>query len=343
MKKYKNTDIQKNDVALSYEVHFSEIQQFIRQAKERTYHAVNHELITLYWKIGEYVSKKVETQEWGTGVVKKLADFLQKNEPDTKGFSAQNIWRMKQFFETYRNNEKLSLLVREINWTNNMLIISKTNNDIEKEFYLKLTIQEKYKNKELERQLDTNFFDRVINNNQKLSVSLRELHPTVNDYFRDSYMLDFLKLPKLYKEHDLRKGIVENLKQFILEFGRDFIFIGEEYRVQVGNSDFKIDLLFYHRELQCLVAIELKTVEFKPEHLGKMEFYLEALDRDVKKAHEKPSVGIILCKYKDNSVVEYALSRSLSPAMVAKYHTELIDTKILEQKLNDFFELSEKF
>jgi len=287
------------------------------------------------------VSKKVETQEWGTGVVKKLADFLQKNEPDTKGFSAQNIWRMKQFFETYRNNEKLSLLVREINWTNNMLIISKTNNDIEKEFYLKLTIQEKYKNKELERQLDTNFFDRVINNNQKLSVSLRELHPTVNDYFRDSYMLDFLKLPKLYKEHDLRKGIVENLKQFILEFGRDFIFIGEEYRVQVGNSDFKIDLLFYHRELQCLVAIELKTVEFKPEHLGKMEFYLEALDRDVKKAHEKPSVGIILCKYKDNSVVEYALSRSLSPAMVAKYHTELIDTKILEQKLNDFFELSE--
>jgi len=341
--KNKNAEIKIIENDSGYEVHFSEIQQFIRQAKERTYHAVNHELITLYWKIGEYVSKKVETQEWGTGVVKKLADFLQKNEPDTKGFSAQNIWRMKQFFETYRNNEKLSLLVREINWTNNMLIISKTNNDIEKEFYLKLTIQEKYKNKELERQLDTNFFDRVINNNQKLSVSLRELHPTANDYFRDSYMLDFLKLPKLYKEHDLRKGIVENLKQFILEFGRDFIFIGEEYRVQVGNSDFKIDLLFYHRELQCLVAIELKTVEFKPEHLGKMEFYLEALDRDVKKAHEKPSVGIILCKYKDNSVVEYALSRSLSPAMVAKYHTELIDTKILEQKLNDFFELSEKF
>jgi predicted nuclease of restriction endonuclease-like (RecB) superfamily len=248
---------------------------------------------------------------------------------------------MKQFYETYRNNEKLSVLVREINWSNNMVIINKTNNDIEKEFYIRLCIQEKYKFKELERQLNTNFFDRAINNNQKLSTPLRELHPTANDYFRDNYMLDFLKLPKPYKEQDLRKGIVENLKHFILEIGKDFIFIGEEFRVQVGNTDFKIDLLFYHRDLQCLVAIELKTVEFKPEHLGKMEFYLEALDRDVKKPHEKPSVGIILCKYKDNSVVEYALSRSLSPALIAKYHTQLIEPKILAQKLNDFFELSE--
>jgi len=339
-KKTKHSPIKMVNVNLTLEKHFSEIQQFIRQAKERAYHVVNQELISLYWQIGEYVSKKVETQEWGTGIVKNLALFLQKNEPDTKGFSSQNIWRMKQFYETYCNNEKLSFLVREINWTNNMLIINKTNNDIEKEFYIRLTIQEKYKNKELERQLDTNFFERAINKNQILSVSLRELHASANDYFRDNYMLDFLKLPKPYNENHLRKGILENLKLFILEFGKDFIFIGEEYPVQVGNSDFKIDLLFYHRELQCLVAIELKTVEFKPEHLGKMEFYLEALDRDVKKPHEKPSVGIILCKYKDNSVVEYALSRSLSPALVAKYHTELIDTKILEQKLNDFFELS---
>jgi len=137
------------------------------------------------------------------------------------------------------------------------------------------------------------------------------------------------------------KLLIANLKQFILEFGKDFIYMGEEYQVQVGNSDFKIDLLFYHRGLQCLVAIELKTTEFKPEHLGKMQFYLEALDRDVKKEHEKPSVGIILCKYKDQKVVEYALSRNLSPALVAKYHTQLIETKILEQKLDEFFELNE--
>jgi RecB family endonuclease NucS len=154
-------------------------------------------------------------------------------------------------------------------------------------------------------------------------------------------MLDFLTLPKPYKEKDLRKSILENLKQFILEVGKDFIFIGEEYRVQVGKSDYRIDLLFYHRELQCLVAIELKTVEFQPEHLGKMEFYLEALDRDVKKPHEKPSVGIILCKYKDSTVAEYSLSRSLSPALIAKYQTELIKPTILQKKLDEFLELSE--
>jgi len=219
--------------------------------------------------------------------------------------------------------------------------MSKTANDIEKEFYLRLTIQEKYKHKELERQLNTNLFDRIIKDNSILSMPLRELHPTANDYFRDNYMLDFLTLPKPYKEKDLRQSIVANLKQFILEFGKDFIFMGEEYRVQVGKSDYKIDLLFYHRELQCLVAIELKTIEFRPEHLGKMEFYLEALDRDVKKPHEKPSVGIILCKYKDNSVAEYALSRSLSPALIAKYQTELIAPQLLQRKLNEFFELNE--
>ncbi len=325
----------------NYEKQFSEIQQFIRAAKERAYSAVNHEMIELYWQIGEYVSKRVEKLEWGNGVVKNLAIFLQKNEPDTRGFSAQNIWRMKQFYEAYRKNEKLSPLVRELTWSNNLLIMSKTANDIEKEFYLRLTIQEKYKHKELERQLNTNLFDRIIKDNSILSMPLRELHPTANDYFRDNYMLDFLTLPKPYKEKDLRQSIVANLKQFILEFGKDFIFMGEEYRVQVGKSDYKIDLLFYHRELQCLVAIELKTIEFRPEHLGKMEFYLEALDRDVKKPHEKPSVGIILCKYKDNSVAEYALSRSLSPALIAKYQTELIAPQLLQRKLNEFFELNE--
>ncbi len=322
----------------NFEEQFSEIQLLIRKARERAYLIVNHEIIDLYWRIGEYISKKVETMEWGTGAVKNLADFLQKNEPETRGFSAQNIWRMKQFYETYCNNPKLASLVRDISWSNNMLIISKTNNDIEKEFYMKLAITEKYKFNELERQLNTNFFERVISETQKLSMPLREIHPKASSYFRDTYMLDFLSLPKSYKEKDLRKNILANLKQFILEFGKDFIFVGEEYLVQVGNSDFKIDLLFYHRELQCLVAIELKTVEFKPEHLGKLEFYLEALDRDVKKKHEKPSVGIILCKYKDSRVVEYALSRSLSPALVAKYHTQLIETKILEQKLDEFFE-----
>ncbi len=325
---------------------FNEIRKLIIAAKQKAYRAVNKDLITLYWEVGEYVSKKVNNLEWGNSVVKNLSEYIQHKEPDIKGFSSQNIWRMKQFYETYHNNKKLSPLVREISWSNNLLILSKTNTNTEKEFYLRLSTAEKLKKKELERQLDSNLFERFVDSGKKLSPKLREIHPQSDDIFRDSYLLDFLNLPKPYNENDLRKRILrkrilKHLKSFILEFGKDFIFIGDEYRVQVGNNDFFIDLLFYHRELQCLVAIELKTTAFKPEHLGKMEFYLEALDRDVKKEHEKPSVGIILCKYGDTKVVEYALSRSLSPALVAKYQTELIETKILENKLDEFYQLNE--
>jgi len=320
---------------------FAEIRELIISAKQRAYQAVNKELISLYWQVGKYVYTKVKGQEWGNSIVKNLSEYIQRNEPDIKGFSAQNIWRMKQFYETYHDNEKLSPLVREISWSNNLLILSKTNTETEKEFYLRLSIAEKLKKKELERQLDSSIFERFINTDKKLSPKLREIHPQSDDLFRDNYLLDFLNLPKQYNENDLRKGILKHMKSFILEFGKDFIFIGDEYRVQVGNSDFYIDLLFFHRELQCLVAIELKTVAFKPEHLGKMEFYLEALDRDVKKEHEKPSVGIILCKYGDTKIVEYALSRSLSPALVAKYQTELIEAKILERKLDEFYQLNE--
>jgi RecB family endonuclease NucS len=159
---------------------------------------------------------------------------------------------------------------------------------------------------------------------------------------RDSYVLEFLDLPESHREKDLQKAIVGNLKGFILEFGKNFTFVGEEYRVQVGNRDFFIDLLFYNRELHCLVAIELKIGEFEPEHLGKMEFYLEALDRDVKKENENPSVGLILCTKKDITVVEYALSRSLSPAMIADYKLYLPDKHILENKLRELTELAEK-
>jgi predicted nuclease of restriction endonuclease-like (RecB) superfamily len=296
---------------MNLENQFAEIHELIRNAKERAFHAVNNEMINLYWQIGEYVSKKVSSEQWGNHIVKNLSEYIQKNEPDTKGFSPQNIWRMKQFYETYNNNIKLSPLVRELSWTNNLLILSKTNTEIEKEFYIKLSIQERFKKKELERQLDSGLFDRVMTGREILSPKLREMYPSAEQVFRDTYMLDFLKLPKPFNEKDFKNSILANLKLFILEFGKNFIFIADEYRVQVGNSDFFIDLLFYHCELQCLVAIELKTTDFKPEYLGKMEFYLEALDRDVKKEHEKPSVGIILCKYKDFKIVEYSLSRSL--------------------------------
>jgi RecB family endonuclease NucS len=174
--------------------------------------------------------------------------------------------------------------------------------------------------------------------NAKLSTVSRETNPDLASTFKDSYVFEFLSLPEPHSESELQLGLVKQMKNFILELGRDFLFIGEEYKLQVGNSDFYIDLLFYHRGLQCLVAFELKADKFKPAHLGQLNFYLEALDRDTKKPNENPSIGILLCKDKDSEVVEYALSRSLSPTMVAEYQTQLPDKKILQQKLHELFD-----
>ncbi len=326
---------------MKLEKQFTEIQQLINRAKAKAFNAVNTELISLYWEIGKYISNKIANQEWGKGIVKNLSDYLNRVEPDLKGFSSQNLWRMKQFYEAYYKNPKLSPLVREISWTNNMIILSKSKTEEEREFYIRLSIKERLSKRELERQIDSGVFERVILSEEKLSPVVREIHPSANQTFKDNYILDFLSLPKKYSEKNLRKSIIQNLKDFILEFGKDFAFVGEEYRIQVGKKDFYIDLVFYHRDLQCLVAIDLKITDFKPEYLGKMEFYLEALDRDVKKEHEKPSVGLILCKSKDSKIVEYALNRSISPTLISQYETKLIDKKLLENKLDEFFELGE--
>ncbi len=327
---------------MSLEKQFTEIRHLINKAKTRAFKAVNTELINLYWEIGKYISNKIANEEWGKGIVKNLSNYLKETEPELKGFSSQNLWRMKQFYETYKDYPKLSPLVREIPWTHNMIILSSSKTIEEKEFYIRLTVKERLSKRELERQIDSGMFERTILSNEKLSPVLRELHPTANQIFKDNYVLDFLALPQTFTEKSLRQGIIYNLKNFILEFGKDFAFVGEEYRIQVGKKDYYIDLVFYHRDLQCLVAIDLKITEFKPEYLGKMEFYLEALDRDVKKEHEKPSAGIILCKNKDSKVVEYALSRSMSPTLVSQYETKLINKKILEEKLDEFFELGER-
>ncbi len=176
---------------------------------------------------------------------------------------------------------------------------------------------------------------------QKLSALLREIHPNVKDTFKDTYIFEFLNLPQRHSERNLQKSLIANLKKFILELGRDFLFMGEEFRLQVGNTDFSIDLLFYHRVLQCLIAFELKTDKFKPAFLGQLNFYLEALDRDVKRPHENPSIGILLCKGKDDTVVEYALARNLSPAVIADYATKLPDKKLLQAKIEEFTALLE--
>lgn len=310
---------------------FTEITSLIASAKSRAYQAVNKELVTLYWHVGEYVSKQVISKAWGKSVVQELADYIQKYEPNIKGFSAQNIWRMKQFYETYAENTKLSPLVRELTWTNNLIILT-CESEQEKEFYLRMSSKEKWSKSELQRQINSSYYERVMLADAKLSPLSRELPQDVSNTFKDTYVFELLHLPEEHQEKDLQKAIARNITKFLLEFGRDFAFMGEEYPLQVGNQDFAIDLMFYNRSLNCMIAIELKNERFKPEHLGQLNFYLEALDKDIKKEHENPSIGILLCKGKDDTVVEYALNRSLSPTLVADYKTKLPNKALLQQK-----------
>jgi predicted nuclease of restriction endonuclease-like (RecB) superfamily len=320
---------------------FTAVVDLIRRSRSEALRAVNTHLIDLYWKIGEYISQRVEIENWGDSVVVNLADFIAKSEPGAKGFSDKNLWRMRQFFEAYRDEPKLSSLVREISWTNNLAILTRCKTVEEKEFYLRLSAKENYSSRELERQISASVFERTLIGNLKLSAVLRELHPAIEGTFRDSYIFEFLNLPEPHSEGDLQQALIAELRSFILELGKDFLFVGEEYRVQVGNSDFFTDLLFYHRGLQCLVMFELKTDKFKPEFLGKLNFYLEALDREVKKESENPSIGVLLCKGKDQTVVEYALARNMSPAMIADYETKLPDKKLLMAKLDEFSRMLE--
>lgn len=314
---------------------FTDIIQLIKQSRSKAILAVNSEMINLYWNIGQYIHNRIETAQWGKSVVKELADFLQKSEPDLKGFSDANLWRMRQFYEIYKDTPKLAPLVREINWSNNLIIFSRCKTVEEREFYLSFSKRENYSKRELERQISSSLFERTMIGNSKLAPLVREIHTDVNNTFKDSYIFDFLNLSDPYSENELQQGLIKQMKNFILELGKDFIFIDQEYKLQVGNSDFYIDLLFYHRGLQCLVAFELKADKFKPEHLGQLNFYLEALDRDVKKSNENPSIGILLCTDKDSKVVEYALNRSLSSTMVAEYKIQLPDKQLLQQKMQE--------
>lgn len=321
---------------------FSEVILLIRSSRANVFRVVNSELINLYWNVGEYIFSKVNQSQWGQAVVKELAGFIQENEPELKGFSDKNLWRMKQFYEAYKDFPKLSTLLREISWSHNLAIFSRCKSSEEREFYLKIAKQENYSFRELDRQISAGLFERTLLGNTKLSTLSREFTDEQSRAFKDSYILEFLSLPDVHNEDDLQKGLVKQMKNFILELGKDFLFVGEEFKLQVGNSDFFVDLLFYHRGLQCLVVFELKSEKFKPDHLGQLNFYLEALDRDVKKTNENPSIGVLLCKDKDEEVVEYALSRSLSPTMVSEYKTKLPDKKLLQKKLHEIFENEKK-
>lgn len=312
---------------------FAEVVKIIEDARSNAYRKVNEELILMYQKIGQFLSEKSKEAAYGDGYMDSLSAYIQRQFPGIKGFNRRGLYRMKQFYETYEGNEKVSPLVTQLSWTNHLIILSSCKTDNEREFYLRLAIQEHYTKRQLERQIDSAYYERYMLSKEKLLPEPTE--SLSQNPFLDSYIVEFLDLPDVFHENDLRKALVGGMRNFILELGKDFSFVGEEFRIQVGGEDYRIDLVFFHRGLRCLVAIELKVGKFKPEYVSKMDFYLEGLDRQFKRADENPSVGLILCATKDDEIVEYALSRTLSPMMVAQYQLLLPDKEILRNKLRE--------
>lgn len=333
---------------------FEQVISLIADARKRVYSKANAELVMLYFNVGQIVSQKVADGKWGDGTVNDLADYIAKSQPLLKGFNRRGLYRMKQFYEVYSDksivstlltqfqgadkevDKFVSTLLTQISWTNHLLILAKAKTTEEKLFYLYQSIKEKLSTRELERQLNAAVFERTMLSNKFSSAITQKLPLGI---FKDPYVFEFLALPEIHSEDDLQQALVKNLQNFILEMGKGFTYMGSEYRLQVGNKDYYTDLLFYHRDLQCMVLFELKIEEFQPEFLGKLNFYLEALDRDVKHANENPSIGVLLCKGKDVEVVEYAMARNVSPALIADYETKLIDKQLLAEKLHQLSEI----
>ncbi len=353
--------------------HFQNIQSLIQQGKTKALQAATAYAIAVQWGVGAYLSERLTENTYGKNIVRDLANWLIQKEPTLKGFDRRNLYRMRHFFELwqavdwslvpdngYKNNflfgniqelseEKIVVsptpqsfpcpaLITRITWGHHVEILNGTTSPEEKLFYLVLTIKDRYTVKELRRQIKSALFERQMLAKHTLIVPEHPRKEAFAEIFRDRYLLEFLELSPSYSEFELKKALILRMKQFLLELGRDFIFMDEELHLKVGMNDYFVDLVFYHRELQCLVAIDLKIEEFKPEHMGKMNFYLELLDRDVRKPHENPSIGIVLCKSKNDEVVEITMSRQLTPALVAVYETKFIDKNLLRQLLHKWAE-----
>ena len=242
---------------------FAEIVNLIQTARQRSLQAVNTELVRLYWQIGQYISQKLATAEWGEGVVDHLAQHLECTVPGLRGFTRRNLFRMRQFYDAYTGDEKVSPLVTQLPWTHNLIILGQSKRPEEREFYLRMAIQERWGKRELERQFRIAAFERAVLNPPTVSPSVNQIYGAeAASVFRDAYVVEFLNLPDGHSEPDLQRGLLAQLKAFLIELGRDFCFVGSEYPVQVGDRDFAIDLLFFHRGLNCLVPIELKVGRF---------------------------------------------------------------------------------
>lgn len=318
-----------------YTAFLNELKVKIRQAQYRAYRAVNNELIGLYWDIGKSVVDKQEEQGWGSKIIQQLSHDLQTEFPKNSGFSYANLDRMRKFYRTYKDNPKLAQLVREIPWGQNIVILEKLRDDYPREYYLRMTARNAWSRNVLVHQIETRSFERFLaeakshNFEETLPVTmLQDVEPII----KDSYMLDFLDIAASIKERELERKLLEHIKSFLLELGKGFSFIGHQYKLALGENDYFIDLLFYHRYLKCLIALDLKIGKFIPEYAGKMNFYLNLLDDTVKLPDENPSIGLILCKEKDNIVVEYALRNIEKPMGVAKYYlTRRLPAELVKQ------------
>lgn len=297
-----------------------EIKQRIRTAQYEALKVVNKELIALYWDIGKLIVNRQQGETWGKSVVEQLAKDLQAEFPGISGFSSRNIWRMRDFYLTYYADEKLSPLVAEIGWTHNLVIIEKCKDSLEREFYIRSTKKFGWTKNVLIHQIENQSYEKTLLNQTNFEQTVSEdIKKQAKLAIKDEYTFDFLELADEHSERLLEQAILARVEPFLQEMGGMFAFVGSQYRLEVGDEEYFIDLLLYHRLLKCLIAIDLKVGKFLPEYVGKMQFYLAALDDKVRLPEENDSIGIILCKSKNKTIVEYALKESNKPIGVATY------------------------
>ncbi len=304
----------------SYGALLREIKERIRSAQYAALRAVNRELIELYWDIGRLIVERQSGETWGRSVVQNLAKDLQLEFPGVAGFSAPNLYKMRQFYEAYRGNEILSPLVIEISWTKNLAILERCREESEREFYLRRTQQFGWTKNVLIHQIENRTYEKTVANQTNFDVALPEhIRNQAKLAVKDEYTFDFLELADEHSERQLEQAILSKVEPFLLEMGGMFSFIGSQYRLEVGDKEYFIDLLLFHRRLKSLIAVELKIGEFLPEHIGKMQFYLAVLDDIARLEGENPAIGILICKSKSRTIVEYALKESSKPIGVATY------------------------
>lgn len=303
-----------------YKLFLEEIKQEIYQSQYEALKVVNTQLINLYTSIGKSIVDRQEAYGWGKSIVENLSNDLQKEFPGVLGFSSRNLWRMRVFYTEYKDNTKLPPLVAEIGWSHNIVIIEKSKDPLEREFYIKMTKKYGWTKDVLINQIEGNAYERFLSNQTNFDQTLSEKYKhQAKLAVKDEYHFDFLGIGESYSEREMELNLIQNIRKFLLEMGGDYSFMGSQYRLKIGQEEFFIDLLLFHRRLKSLIAIELKTTKFKPEYAGKMQFYLTCLNEQLKTEEENPSIGIIICKSKDRTTVEYALKGTQSPMGIATY------------------------